>query len=240
VVTQCFSEVKCLQLLLGVAYSRLHVPNPKVIQRWPPRLHEANRKVPTILHYPQAGGIEWGFPCQHYESEDKHEWFKRYLDPDHLQQLRVMEPNNDLPRIEDVRKWYRDYMRCLYNYTRQVLQDHMGDLNNLRVEWVFSLPTTFQSQEISNTLLGLLKEAGFGRGFNDTVDFSLTEPQASAVDAAKYSSKTYEGGDIMLVCDAGGGTTDFALLEQTTSRGLRTELREIATIAGIDIGSTNM
>lgn len=131
-------------------------------------------------------------------------------------------------------------MRCLYTYVHEQLSQNMGDLNRLRVEWVFSLPTTFRSQEISNTLLGLLREAGFGSNSNHTVIFGLTEPQASAVEAAKFSSKTYHGGDIMLSVDAGGGTTDFALLEQTTSGRARTELREIATIPGIDVGSTNM
>lgn len=212
--------------------------SPFVIQKWPPRYSEVNRKVPTVIKYSALGGIQWGFPCQF--SDGKHEWFKRYLDPSHLEAQRNLELNNDLPRIHEVRKWYRDYMQCLYDYVSQVLRDHISDWNNLSVEWIFSLPTTFRSQEISNTLLGLLKEAGFGRRANHTVNFGLSEPQASAVDAAKHSANTYRDGDIMLVCDAGGATTDFALLEQTTTRGSRTELREIATIPGIDIGSTNM
>lgn len=215
------------------------MPQPKVIQKWPTRAHESNRKVPTVLHYPANGDIpEWGFPCQYVDG--KQEWFKRYLDPAHLETLRAEVPDGDLPQIREVRKWYRDYMRCLCNYISRFLQDQMGDWSALRVEFIFSLPTTFRSQEISTSLRELLKEAGFGRGMYHTIDFGLTEPQASAVDAAKYSSKTFENGDVMLVCDAGGGTTDFALLEQTTARGSRPELRELASVPGIDVGSTNM
>lgn len=215
------------------------MPAPIFIQKWPLRAHESNRKVPTVLHYPPMGGpVEWGFPCQF--TDGKHEWFKRYLDPEHLEECRRQVPDNDLPTIDEVRKWYRDYMTCLFTYISRFLQDIMGDWHNLRVEFIFSLPTTFRSQEISTTLRGLLRQAGFGQGQYHTLDFGLTEPQAAAVDAAKCTTKNFNSQDVMFVCDAGGGTTDFALLEQTTARGSRPELRELASVPGIDVGSTNM
>lgn len=80
----------------------------------------------------------------------------------------------------------------------------------------------------------------FGQKLDHIIDFSLTGIQASAVDAAKYSYKSFEGGDIILVCDAGAGTTDLALLEQTTARGATPELRELTNITDLDIGSINM
>jgi len=214
------------------------MPQPRVIQKWPGKLHETSRKVPSILHYPPLGdNPEWGFPCQY--SELKKEWFKRYLDPEFLDQLRAAEPDADLPSAIEVRKWYKDYMRCLYLYISRLLQDQMGSWESTRVEFLFSLPTTFRSQAISTSLRELLVQAGFSREHH-TIEFGLTEPQASAVDAAKDSSKTFESGEIMLVCDAGGATTDFALLEQISPQDERPKLQELATIPGVDVGSTNI
>lgn len=222
----------------GVAYWRRHMPLPKAIQRWPGKPHETNRKVPSVLHYPATGGNpEWGFPCQY--QEHKEEWFKRYLDFQYLEGLRAEAPNAGLPTVVEVKKWYRDYMRALFNYISRFLQEQMGVWTMLHVEFVFSLPTTFGSQEITTNLRELLLEAGFGRGFH-TLEFGLTESQASAVDAAKDSSKTFAGGDVLLVCDAGGGTTDVALLEQTSLQGGMPELRELTNVPGIDVGSTNI
>lgn len=130
-------------------------------------------------------------------------------------------------------------MECLYIYISRFLQDQIGSWDHKRVEFLFSLPTTFRSQAISTNLRELLFGTGFGRR-NHTIEFGLTEPQASAVDAAKDSSKNFQDGDIMLVCDAGGATTDFALLEKMTSDEERPKLEELATIPGVDVGSTNI
>jgi hypothetical protein len=214
------------------------MPQPKVIQTWPGKKHETSRKVPSIINYlPLRDDPEWGFPCQY--SEGKKEWFKRWLEPEFLDPLRAAEPDSDLPSTAEVRKWYKDYMRCLYLYIKDVLQPQMGGWESKRVEFLFSLPTTFGSQAISTSLRELLVEAGFSQG-RHTIEFGLTEPQASAVDAAKDSLQTFENGDVLLVCDAGGATTDFALLEQISSENERPWLQELAKTPGVDVGSTNI
>jgi hypothetical protein len=214
---------------------------PKVIQKWPGILHEFSRKVPTILLYSDARSDlvhEWGFPCQYHD--DKKEWFKRYLDPSYLEQQRSLHPNEGFPTEVEVEKWYRDFMHCLFAYISQFLQDQMGKWTDKRVEFLFSLPTTFRSQAISTNIRRLIIDAGFGKG-KHTVNFGLAEPQASAVDAAKDSAKTFQAGDIMLVCDAGGGTTDVALLEHHSGDEDGTaDLKELAPVQGADIGSTNI
>jgi hypothetical protein len=157
--------------------------------------------------YPAPGGDpEWGYICEY--NDNKKDWFKRYLDLGRLEQLRALHPAEPLPTSNDVETWYRDFMGCLYTYISQVLQDQMGvrEWECQHVEFLFSLPTTFRSQAISTNIRRLIEEAGFGRG-RHSVQFGLAEPQASAVDAAKYSSKTFVGGDVILVVDAGGGTT---------------------------------
>lgn len=44
----------------------------------------------------------------------------------------------------------------------------------------------------------------------------------------------------MRVCDAGGGTTDLAILESVGDDNGLTELQELAVVEGQDIGSTNI
>jgi molecular chaperone DnaK (HSP70) len=82
-------------------------------------------------------------------------------------------------------------------------------------------------------------EAGFGRRLYHTMEFGLTEPQAAAVHASRDNLKSFQIGDVMIVVDAGGGTTDFTVLEQVNSNG-PTELRELVTTSGIRVGSADM
>ncbi|KAM0153037.1 hypothetical protein ACHAPG_007283 [Botrytis cinerea] len=213
---------------------------PKFIQRWPEQTHDL-RKVPSIIHYDAENSHkpEWGFSCQH--SEDKKEWFKRYLDLEVLRREKRSSPNETHPTYEQVKKWYTDYMKCLYTYISQILQMKMGIWDNKRVEFLFSTPTTFQSQGITTTLRELLLNAGFGKSGNHTVIFSLTEPQASAVDAVKDSAISVATGDVIVVCDAGGATTDVAVMEyRSISRSEIPELRELVSVEGINVGSTNI
>ncbi|KAK6614530.1 hsp70 family chaperone [Botrytis cinerea] len=220
----------------GVAYSTRRMLQPKFIQRWPEQTHDL-RKVPSIIHYDAENSHkpEWGFSCQH--SEDKKEWFKRYLDLEVLRREKRSSPNETHPTYEQVKKWYTDYMKCLYTYISQILQMKMGIWDNKRVEFLFSTPTTFQSQGITTTLRELLLNAGFGKSGNHTVIFSLTEPQASAVDAVKDSAISVATGDVIVVCDAGGATTDVAVMEyRSISRSEIPELRELVSVEGINVG----
>ena len=117
----------------------------------------------------------------------------------------------------------------------------MGMCHNKRVELLFSTPTTFQPQRSTTTLRELLLNAGFGKSGNHTVIFSLTEPQASAVDAVKDSAISVATGDVIVVCDAGGATTDVAVMEyRSISRSEIPELRELVSVEGINVGSTNI
>ncbi|KAK0744677.1 hypothetical protein B0T21DRAFT_380868 [Apiosordaria backusii] len=114
------------------------------------------------------------------------------------------------------------------------------DWKDKKVEFVFSLPATFQSLEISDALMKEIKKAGFGTGGKKhNVSWGLSEPQAAAVYTAKDGDITLHTGDVILVCDAGGGTTDFALLEQCGDAEI-VELKERAIVQGINIGSTNI
>ncbi|KUJ22737.1 uncharacterized protein LY89DRAFT_714475 [Mollisia scopiformis] len=231
----------------GVAYARPKMKSPKLIQEWPgtARPGELNNKVPSLLLYGRDNSVKsWGFGCQ--TSQKKKEWFKRYLDErvfiEGLARSQQQNPDEDPPyaTIQEVRKCYEDYMTCLYNHISDKIQKDES-WESKRVEFIFSLPTTFTTPQITNSLRPLLTNAGFGTGGRrHSVAFGLTEPQASAVYTAVDQTTEFEDGDIMLVCDAGGGTTDLAILQKEGDDDDGTQLKELLPVAGYNFGSTNI
>lgn len=81
----------------------------------------------------------------------------------------------------------------------------------------------------------LIKSAGFSERPNQKVRITLTEAEAAAVYASRQA---YQKGDVLLVCDAGGGTTDVNLLKVTSSSQGRTQLEPLSWVEGRAIGST--
>lgn len=80
-----------------------------------------------------------------------------------------------------------------------------------------------------------IKNAGFGRQPNHKASISLTEAEAAAVYAAKQQMMK---GDVFLVCDSGGGTTDLNVLKVSSASRGRTELEPLQVNEGRPIGST--
>ncbi|KAJ2989638.1 hypothetical protein NUW58_g3369 [Xylaria curta] len=228
----------------GVAFAKRNMDSPRMIQEWPlpPEKHGTQKKVPsTILYGDKKAVKEWGFTCN--DHRDTVEWFKRYLEEDSLKSmLKTFKDENETPPFEtvkQVRAIYGDYMKCLYKHISEQLQRN-EEWNDKTVEFVFSLPATFRTLEVSNALMGQIKKAGFGSGGRKHfVSWGLSEPQASAVYTAKETEISFKRGDIILVCDAGGGTTDLALLEQQGDDEV-VALKELSVIQGNNIGSTNI
>jgi len=213
-----------------------------VIQKWPGRTHEINNKVPSALVYQGRSPNdvkEWGFRC--LRSERKKEWFKQWLDPERIERFRERALDNNPPTLEEVRKYYRDYLACLYKHVSTEIRKFIGRWDGKRVQFIFSLPSTLTKPAIVQELRELVIEAGFGEGgHRHTVEFGLTEPEAAAVYTIKDTSVDMRIGEIMLVCDAGGGTTDLAILESVSDEEGRPELRELTVAEGRAIGSTDI
>lgn len=77
----------------------------------------------------------------------------------------------------------------------------------------------------------LIRSAGFGERPNYKVVISLTEAEAAAV----YASKSqYQRGEVFLVCDAGGGTTDINVLKVASE----SVLEPLSFVEGKAVGSS--
>lgn len=203
------------------------------IQRWPGGQHgsELKNKVATQVSYDaQDRLVSFGFEC---------DWdtipttiskeFKLYLDPS------FPDTFPGRPTHAQAAKSYCDYMMSLRRFIDTHFQSFMPDWQQRNVEFVLSIPTTFTSPSISAQLKGWLQNAGFADGYNRRLNISQTEAEAAAVYAAKAG---YRVGDIILVVDAGGATTDVNILKITEHTQDRAKLKALDKAEGINVGST--
>ena len=152
----------------GVAFSSTRMSLPKVIQKWPGKPGESHNKVPSTIFYSCAKPIvkDWGFLCQH--TDGKKEWFKPYLDPERLESIarkgQGQGSSQDIPAFSEVREWFKDYMVCLYKHISTTIQSTAGRWGAKRIEFVFSLPCTFNKTSIPRDIRELVVEAGFEGG----------------------------------------------------------------------------
>lgn len=203
--------------------------------------------MPTILAYPAGHDrpSSWGFKAES-AFEQTHgtirEWFKTLLDPKNLERQKVLYPA-DTTTHEEVRHWYRDYLTALYEHVKLRLSAELPNFewSAAHVELLWSVPTTWTPQivELFRKIIG---QAGFGGPANasHTVTISLTEPEAAAVHTSTVAPGIFKEDDVLVVCDAGGGTTDLSVLQVTDtmigSLSLK-QLRQLDVVSGQNIGS---
>jgi hypothetical protein len=220
----------------------------RVIQNWKSKHPRAkNDKVPTTLSYKNGdldGGGEleqWGFGCDRQRPHV--EWFKRYLNPKALREFQRSLPRQAYTP-QAIHRFYVDFLKELYDWTKHIVtrttNSKRADFRKAKVEFLFSLPSTINSPEIAERFREYIHEAGFASGgVRHSAELGLTEPEAAAVDAVTNSDQSFNPGDILLLVDAGGGTTDICILELEGDIS-EPRFRELLPVRGIEIGSTNI
>ncbi|KAK5170090.1 uncharacterized protein LTR77_004674 [Saxophila tyrrhenica] len=218
------------QTCSGVAYSiGPDWSDPRTLNRWP-GAHGTVRedKVATRVGYSKASGdlATWGFlSVFDDEATVVHDFFKLTLDADY-------EDDRGFS-CQDARKWYCDYLRCLHREIEAFFDAAVPNWRALHVEYSFSTPTTWRNPAMIDSMQRLMESAGFAcRG--QSVRMALTEAEAAAIEA---STTKYNMGDIFLICDAGGGTTDVNLL-RVKSTDRKIELEPLDQVEGVAVGST--
>jgi hypothetical protein len=206
---------------------------PTIIQHWPGRPSQNLNKVDTMVAYQsgQEEAVAWGFTI---DKEFSHELvvqslFKLCLDPMHEPQSRHK------PDIQEACKWFMDYMSFLFDAIVQHFDDSYARWRTRRVEFLFSVPTTWKNPAMVAEVEALIKQAGFGSMKNHTVKISLTEAEAVAVCVSKQG---YEKGDVFVVCDAGGGTTDINILKIKNTEPGQHEIEPLSWVEETAVGST--
>ncbi|KAL0257709.1 hypothetical protein SLS55_006872 [Diplodia seriata] len=222
----------------GIAYSKApEWAKPTTIQQWPGKLSsELTNKVQTAIALDRhsMAPLGWGFQCEEIRKQSQHspnvqieEFFKLHIDPEYR------DSHESAPSPTDAQTWFAHFMRRVYVFIQDYFDGRVPRWRQNRVEFAFSVPTTWKNPAMIAHIRGILRDVGFCDNANQRVNISLTEAEAAAVYAA---SQQYSPDDVILVCDAGGGTTDVNILK-ITSAGRRIELTPLSHVEGMAVGS---
>ncbi|OTA62065.1 hypothetical protein K449DRAFT_422784 [Hypoxylon sp. EC38] len=235
----------------GVAWARPQrnqvLQSPiQIIHNWPGSSTKNEQKVHTCLIYNDDGSLSsWGYLCEDDEplEKKKREFFKIFLDKQTLERAHRQGIGQPPTSVQDAQKLISDYMREVYAHVKSTVELHTGighfGWQELVVEFIFSVPTTWRSQEIINAFKKCIEDAGFGvEGRYHSATVELTESEAAAVGTIKNSTVAFQTGEIFLSVDAGGGTTDLALMQVVEAREPFPALSQMNQVDGIGIGST--
>jgi hypothetical protein len=171
-----------------------------VIQQWPGTHGSLYNKVPTTLIY-QAGQsrvCSWGFARPEWDfgyGMGVVESFKFFLDEDVLDRaFRDRELRYRQPDIEDVRNWFRDFLRGLRDHVVGHLESEFQvDWLSTKVDYIFGVPTLWRERNaLIDDFQSIVAQAGFVKSLNCDVTFRLTEAEAAAVHTAKSLNHEYK------------------------------------------------
>jgi molecular chaperone DnaK (HSP70) len=163
------------------------------------------------------------------------------LDPDILRAAQEADPAHT-PSQSDVERWTEDYLHQLYSHVDTRLS---GDLpsskswQTAKIDFVFSVPTTWSPEVVAN-FKRIALSAGWGACRAHSLKIGLTEAEAAAVYVASEARAMFEEGDVVLMCDAGGGTTDLSILRVTGAQRGVPSLEQMVVVKGQTIGSTQI
>lgn len=143
-----------------------------------------------------------------------------------------------MPRtVADTKRLITDYLRQVYLQIKESIEDTVGPWKYQKVEFHFSTPTTWVSQAIMSDFKDAIQQAGFGRENPEkhTATLELTEAEASAVYVANVRQVQFGTGDIILICDAGGGTSKLSrILLKEISRAFSSERSQKRAIQKVE------
>ncbi|EEU42885.1 uncharacterized protein NECHADRAFT_63182 [Fusarium vanettenii 77-13-4] len=229
---------------LGTTYTGVAWMTPRtpiqVVNDWPGSGDRGERKVPTKLVYNDDGTLSsWGFICE--DDDDgpgsgkiRREFFKIFIDQDTLEAARQQGLSSAPQDTAEARKYLTDYLRQIYAHVEETVETqlgrrHTGGWTDMAVTFLFSVPTTWTNIAMVNTFKGVVRDTGFGTGGPSHVALvDLTEAEAASVATLKTSAVSFQKGHVFLTVDAGGGTTDLALMRITSTDAVSPQMAQVS------------
>lgn len=165
-------------------------------------------KVPTELSFDE-GGVKWGFQIP--ENQSRYQCFKLELEPkiakdsSHLG-MAYPDPKalstNDRNNGESL---CSAYLTCMRKHILEMLKRGLSAavINTTPIEFILTVPAIWSESAKQNT--GSCAERA---GLNSSSRM-IAEPEAAIMYCLKQESDNLDVGDIVVVCDAGGGTVDL-------------------------------
>ncbi|RDW57320.1 hypothetical protein BP5796_12770 [Coleophoma crateriformis] len=200
-----------------------------------------NENASKIAYAQDNAVARWGFLCDENNEPDEQDQvvqsFKIYLDQDSIDAAR-RAGIDDMPLVEEAKRLVADYLRQVYIHIKKSIEASTGPWCDKKVDFIFTMPTTWTSQKILKDFEEAIHRAGFGseNSSKHSATLELTEAEAAAVFVVANPPVHFEAGDILLVCDAGGGTTDLGLVQIFDAK--LPSLEQLAAVSGVGIGST--
>lgn len=179
-----------------------------VIGQWPNANGITHNKVPTEICYGEAG-IKWGLQIPEHQS--RYQCFKLELEPGVAKDsshLGLMYPD---PRALQVNQWITgetlisDYLTCLRKHISEVLKSSLCDnvLETATLEFIITVPAIW-SEAAQERTRSCAERAGMSAGLR-----LVPEPEAAIMHALDQELSKLAIGDVVVVCDGGGGTVDL-------------------------------
>jgi hypothetical protein len=199
-----------------------------VIKTWPNQSNYYTEKTPSVLAYNKNPPM-WGGNVRHtFEPRVAH--FKLGLQENissHYKHpsFQVTQPASVLGGFLSDHSWRHpalpekkavdyvgDYLTCINQYvTKEVLPTRFGErfLRNQKLSYVITVPAIWSDKAKEQT-----RQAAYAAGIKAGDLTLITEPEAAAIYCAALCDELdLEPGDRFMICDAGGGTVVFYLLD---------------------------
>ena len=225
----------------GVVYSKLDSskaasPDIRQIKRWPGSI-DVLEKVPTEIIYSVdvSENLDivqyWGAQCKHHLQH--FDQLVRLFKLD----VKASEPIERRHSVEEARRYLKDYVAQVVKYVDEVLVESIPRYKVMRVEYVFSVPTSWCLDSTTlNEVKKLIKDV-VGESQERRARIGLTEAAAAAVESGRDGHKK---GDVVLVCDTGGGTTDINIFKFLSTGTEIARIKALTYDEGADVGSTQI
>jgi hypothetical protein len=192
-------------------------------------------KVPTEICYDEDG-IKWGFQIP--ESQSRYQCFKLELEPSvarNTSHLGLLFPDPKALRVDHRNNGERltsNYLTCLRKNVTELLKISLcaNVLETTAVEFIITVPAIWSEAAQAKTM-SCAERAGMGVGPK-----LILEPEAAIMHAVDQEPSKLEVGDIVVVCDAGGGTVDLISYMVDQLRPIL-EVSEVAPGTGSACGS---
>lgn len=195
-------------------------PKVNVIRNWPDPTapHPTSHKVPTVVTYNPENPeklLDWGFGAvrkryRNNKEPEQFKWFKLLLQPESLNENGAVDIL-ELTTLKHLLNTYGktaedvtvDYLSCIWSYTRDQLRKQLDPrfMTKYSVRVIFTIPAIWAPGS-STKIRKLTRKAGLPEKI-----YFVQEPEAAALAVFKgLRQLEVKVGDIITVCDAGGGT----------------------------------
>ncbi|KAK6385009.1 hypothetical protein LTS17_002572 [Exophiala oligosperma] len=205
------------------------------MRRWPGQ-NSSLEKVPTELIYSGGNTVQlWGAECKALASQDERIRTKRLFK--NAMSTRDVGPAAHGHEVENARRYFKDFLTQVHAHVEASLAKQINDFKKLRIEYVFSVPTTWNRDadtlnEVKQTIREVVGKTQYRRGI-----IGMSEAAASAVETGQ---DRFKKGDVVLVCDTGGGTADVNIFKFVSSEREAGRIKPLTYDEGAPAGAASI